>query len=397
MTGRRGGDFPDKGVEGWRDLLGKDDKVLKRLEMVYLLRSGIAPEEVARRFHVDVNYVFRVNAKFSIAGVAGLFSERGASSWLDGLDGDEPVLRRLDMVRLVRSGTPVSVVARQYDALDEYVERLCERFSRDGVAGILTDDDLDRFRVIYPASIRVCSYNLHGTHNDGDGTQRFRRIARELARLDPHVAAFQEVLSGGGIEDTAVQITRWISSITGYHYRSRFLYCHHFMEKYPEGVGLSLRCRSQNVRSVDLTHLAGGLRPTLPRNALVAEVEVYGRKVIFASVHLDHGADSTVRLAQAKKLVQELTLGAQDGACSILAGDFNDVEDSPVVSYLASAGYVDVYRACHKGAGATYPAGDPKARIDYIFVKGHTSIESSELLANDPELSDHIAIFAEVR
>ena len=36
MTERRGGDFPDKGVEGWRDVLGRDDKVLKRLEMVYL-------------------------------------------------------------------------------------------------------------------------------------------------------------------------------------------------------------------------------------------------------------------------------------------------------------------------------------------------------------------------
>jgi endonuclease/exonuclease/phosphatase family metal-dependent hydrolase len=151
------------------------------------------------------------------------------------------------------------------------------------------------------------------------------------------------------------------------------------------------------VRSIDLTHLAGGLTPTLPRNALVAEIEVYGRKVVFASVHLDHGADSTVRLAQAEKLVRELTPGAGSGACSILAGDFNDVEESPVVRYLASAGYVDAYRACHKAAGATYPAGDPSARIDYIFVKGHTAIASSGLLANDPELSDHIAIFAEVR
>ena len=89
--------------------------------------------------------------------------------------------------------------------------------------------------------------------------QRLRRIARELARLDPHAAAFQEVVSGEGIEDTGAQIARWISSITGYHYGSRFSYCHDFMEKYPEGVALSLRCRAQNVRSIDLTHLAGGL------------------------------------------------------------------------------------------------------------------------------------------
>ncbi len=301
------------------------------------------------------------------------------------------------MVRLVRSGTPVSVVAREYSALDEYVERVCDRFSRSGVAGILTEDDLDHFRAVYPATVRVCSYNLHGTHNDRNGGQRFRRIGGELGRLDPHAVAFQEVVSGEGIEETSAQIARWISSITGYDYRSRFLYCHDFMEKYPEGIALSLRCRAQNVRSIDLTHLAGGLKPTLTRKALVAESEVYGRKVVFVSVHLDHSADSQVRLAQAEKLVLELTTGAEDVSCSILAGDFNDTEDSPVVRYLASVGYVDTYRACHKGAGNTHPAGDPRMRIDYIFVKGHAAIVSSGLLLDDPELSDHIGIFAEIR
>jgi endonuclease/exonuclease/phosphatase family metal-dependent hydrolase len=261
----------------------------------------------------------------------------------------------------------------------------------------LTEDDFDHFRALYPATIRVCSYNLHGTHNDSNGGERLRRIAGELARLDPHAAAFQEAVSGEGFEDTSAQIARWISSITGYDYGSRFSYCHDFMEKYPEGVALSLRYRAQNVRSIDLTHLPGGLKPTLARNALVTEAEVYGRKVRFVSLHLDHSADSNVRLAQAEKLIHELSTGASDVSCSILAGDFNDTEDSPAVRYLGSVGYADAYRACHKDAGNTYPAGNPRTRIDYIFVKGHTAIVSSGLLPNDPDLSDHIGIFAEIR
>jgi len=191
IIGPRQEGFPENRTGGWRDLLGKDDKVLERLEMVYLLRSGIAPEEIAKQLHVDVNYLFLVNARFSLAGVAGLLSGEGMKGWLDRLDRNDPVLRRLDMVRLVRSGTPASVVAREYSALDEYVERICDRFARSGVAGILTEDDFDHFRAVYPATIRVCSYNLHGTHNDGNGGQRLRRIAGELARLDPHAAAFQ--------------------------------------------------------------------------------------------------------------------------------------------------------------------------------------------------------------
>ncbi len=395
MTERKGEGSPHKDAAGWwRDALGGDDNVLERLEMVALLRSGTAPDEIARRFLVDEKRLYQLNERFSLAGVAGLLSEGGPSGWLDGLDRDEPLLRRLDMIRLVRSGTPIPVVARQYNALDEYVERLCARFSRDGVAGILTDDDFDRFRAVHPPVIRVCSFNLHGTHDNVDGGRRFRRIARELGSLDPHVAAFQEVLSGGGVEDTSAQISRWITSVTGCHYRSRFLYCHSFMEKYPEGVALCFRRPAQKVRSIDLTRLPGDLRPALPRNALVADVEIYGRKVTFASVHLDHSADSTVRLAQAEKLVSELGAGESD--CSILAGDFNDLEDSPAIRYLVSAGYVDAYRACHEDEGPTYPAGGPNMRIDYIFVKGHTTIAASGLLADDPELSDHIAIFAEI-
>ena len=48
LVGQRLGGFPEDRAVGWRDVLGKDDKVLERLEMIYLLRSGIPPEEVAR-------------------------------------------------------------------------------------------------------------------------------------------------------------------------------------------------------------------------------------------------------------------------------------------------------------------------------------------------------------
>lgn len=396
VMGQRQADVLGERKGGWRDLLGRDDRVIERLEMVYLLRSGKAPDEIARRMNVDVERLFRLNSRFSLAGVAGLLSEEGVGRWIDRLDGNDPVLRRLDMVGLARSGTPVSAVGREYDALPEYVERVSERFARSGIAGVLTEEEIERFRALIPATISIASYNLHGTHNDGDQTYRLRRIARELARLDPHAACLQEVLSGGGIEDTGAQISRWMSSMTGYHYRSQFSYCHQFMEKYPEGIALSSRYPPEETRTIDLTRLEGGLKPSLARNALVMETKIFGRKIIFSSVHLDHGADPVVRVAQAQKLVRELEADST-GAYFILAGDFNDLEGSPVIRFLRSAGYVDAYRACHKDAGNTYPADDPRIRIDYVFVKGHSAVVSSGLLLNDPELSDHIGIFAEIR
>jgi len=67
------------------------------------------------------------------------------------------------------------------------------------------------------------------------------------------------------------------------------------------------------------------------------------------------------------------------------------------MEYLKSMGYRDAYRARHRDSGNTFPAGDARSRIDYILVKGRVTIVSSGLLADDPSLSDHIGIFAEIR
>ncbi len=378
----------------WDHVLARDRTVARRLEMLYQLRTGRAAGEVAAQFNVSPQDLFALNTRFCTAGVAGLMSNE-AGSWLEHLNASDTVLRRLDMVYLVRCGTPVAVVAEQYGAVPEYVQRIVRRFEKSGVPGILTEKDLEHFRALNPPALRICSYNLHGVHNDGPA--RFRRIAAQLALADAHVAALQEVVSGSGIENTGAQIARWASSITGEPYASEFAYCHQFMEKYPEGIAIATRCRLKGMRALDLTELRDGLKPTLPRKALVMEADVFGRTAAVASVHLDHGAEPQVRLAQAEKLVHELEEKSGNRAdYFILAGDFNDADDSPPIRFLLSAGYRDAYRACNKDAGNTFPAGNPTARIDYIFVKGTAEVRSSGLLPNDPDLSDHIGIFAEI-
>jgi endonuclease/exonuclease/phosphatase family metal-dependent hydrolase len=387
--------LPGRTHASWREAFGEGDRAAERIEMVYMIRTGWTVEETAKHFGTDVGTVSRVNASYCLAGIGGVLQDRGVENWLDRLDPGDPVLRRLDMIRLLRSGTPTPAVARSYDALEEYVERLSERFSRSGVPGILNEDDIARYRILNPPFIRVCTYNLHGTHDDNPF--RFRRLAKELSRIDPHLCAFQEVIDGAGIENTGIQISRWMSSITGYNYGSHFCYCHEFMEKFPEGVAVALRSPTKKMSTIDLTALRDGLKPTMPRNAITVETEVFGHKVVLASVHLDHNADPRVRLAQGEKLVAEIQRGNEEAYCTVLAGDFNDGENSPVIEYLKAAGFADAYRACHREGGDTYPAGHPNARIDYILVRGRGTIVSSGLLPNDPTLSDHAGVFAEIR
>jgi endonuclease/exonuclease/phosphatase family metal-dependent hydrolase len=395
----------------WLDVLDPGSDALRRLEMLRLLRTGTPPDEIAARFHTDVKYLFRVHSAFSLSGAAGIVSGSSVRCWLDFLNAEDPILRRLDMVRLLRSGAPAETVAAQYDTTKEYVYRLSERFLRDGVPGVLSDDDVNKFRRIHPKVIRVCSFNLHGVH-DGDPV-RYKRIANELAVFDPELVAFQEVISGGGIQDTAGQIAKHLSGVTGDYYRSHFANCHLYMEKYPEGVSVCAKSNLEKPRSIDLNkELSGGLKPLMERFASACEVLIHDKRVVFACVHLDHDQNPNVRLAQAEKLLNEIDRiycgGAAPGVsgenggwasgsglhATILAGDFNDSEDSPVMAYLRERGFIDAYGSLHHGGGATFPTSDPYARIDYIMVRGNVSVRAAELVLRDTAFSDHIGLYA---
>jgi endonuclease/exonuclease/phosphatase family metal-dependent hydrolase len=132
----------------------------------------------------------------------------------------------------------------------------------------------------------------------------------------------------------------------------------------------------------------------MDRYAAAVLVEIYGRKVVFASIHLDHHENPQVRLAQAERLESELDRIVGDSVyCRILAGDFNDAENSPVMAFLKAQGYQDCYRACHSEGGNTFPTQHPSTRLDYIMVKATGSrVLSSELVLNNHEMSDHLGV-----
>lgn len=380
-------------------LLDPTNETLRRLEILKLIRSEIDPARIAGRFNIHVSEVFRINYDYSVAGVRGaMMPAENRPTWIEQLDPNDPLLRRLEMVRLLRAGTPASAVARQFDALEDYVLLIGQEFARLGLPGIMTEYDIERFRSIHPDEIRICSYNLQGVGKDG--AFRFRRMARELSTYRPDLIAFQEVVSGAGIDDTSLQVARWLSSMTGEHYGSHFTYCHQFMDKYPEGVGICARVPVKRVTNIDLTaNLAKGLRPSMDRCAQMAETTVSNKEVILVSVHLDHIEAGGVRRAQTEKLLSELDRLTRDidYYALILAGDFNDLDDSPALRLLKSAGYTDAYRVCHKTGGNTFPVPKPNARIDYILVKGQAEVVSAEVILNDPDLSDHLGVAVVLR
>jgi endonuclease/exonuclease/phosphatase family metal-dependent hydrolase len=106
---------------------------------------------------------------------------------------------------------------------------------------------------------------------------------------------------------------------------------------------------------------------------------VAGRRIIFASTHLEANLAGTslsdLRAAQATELVGSLPAGIP----AIIMGDLNDEPGSPMYQVLTGAGMVDMWRALRPGVpGYTCchddDLGNPVARfdehIDYIFARG---------------------------
>jgi Endonuclease/Exonuclease/phosphatase family len=122
-----------------------------------------------------------------------------------------------------------------------------------------------------------------------------------------------------------------------------------------------------------------------PRCALAAHVRLGddGPEFVFAGTHLEH-AKAPVRLCQAQKL--NPALAAKNTLPTILAGDFNDVPESPAVKILqphwtdATAGQPQ----------PTWPSDQPRMKIDYVFFRpadGWCVVEKQVI--NEAVASDH--------
>jgi endonuclease/exonuclease/phosphatase family metal-dependent hydrolase len=99
-----------------------------------------------------------------------------------------------------------------------------------------------------------------------------------------------------------------------------------------------------------------------PRAALAITTELpSGDTITFIGTHLDHLRDETDRLAQTKVLNQ---IFRDHPHPMILAGDLNDVPQSPPMDILES-----FWTASYHGEAVapTYPSDAPSKKIDYVM------------------------------
>ena len=227
-----------------------------------------------------------------------------------------------------------------------------------------------------PVRVRVLTYNIH--HGEGtDGKIDLARIAAVIKRLAPDVVALQEVDQATSRSHGVDQAAE-LGKLTGMH--AAFGKAMDYAGgQYGEAILSKYPLTEVKVHALPFT------QGCEPRCAIAAHVRLgeAGPEFVFVGTHLEH-AKATLRLCQSNKLNPLLV--AASSLPTILAGDFNDIPDSPAIRVLqphwedASAEQPD----------PTWPSDRPKTKIDYVFFRpAHAWRVVEQQVVNEPVASDH--------
>jgi endonuclease/exonuclease/phosphatase family metal-dependent hydrolase len=139
-------------------------------------------------------------------------------------------------------------------------------------------------------------------------------------------------------------------------------------------------------------HRFGGSARFYPRGALIAQVGRSGFRVWVIAFHL--GLHPVERLNHARKLADALR-GPRGPV--VLGGDLNETASGRAVAFLSER-FWDAWLLGGDVAGETFPAEEPTARIDYLFVSEGVRVERA-IVPPIPEVrtaSDHRPLVAEL-
>lgn len=150
------------------------------------------------------------------------------------------------------------------------------------------------------------------------------------------------------------------------------------------GIAILSRYPYIHVNKLNLPNPQG----TEPRVLLEALFEIgEADTIIFAATHLDVKDEKTRRLQ-----AEYITDYFKNFSCPvIIAGDFNAKPDSETIKGIMSSNWFDA-----TDSSLTFPAREPKIKIDYIFArpeKGWSLIKSQAVRS---ELSDHSPIISDL-
>ncbi len=200
-------------------------------------------------------------------------------------------------------------------------------------------------------TLRMGTYNIHYGYNAG-WKYNLPAIADTIEQSGADVVALQEV-DTGRMTSYMVDDSLWLAR----RLRMNALY----LPTIEHLTGIALLTRWPISREegrlltshLEQTGIVGG------------EIEPGGREVNVYAIWL--GLTPQERANQIREAIE--FMGERPGPAA-MGGDLNSTPDSPVHAAMASAGFVDPFRALGLPDEPTDPAIEPKDRIDYVWLRG---------------------------
>jgi endonuclease/exonuclease/phosphatase family metal-dependent hydrolase len=127
------------------------------------------------------------------------------------------------------------------------------------------------------------------------------------------------------------------------------------------------------------------------RIALVAEINVAGKKIITYNLHLESRGNDELRVSQLAEVLSDTACWNADRAI-VVGGDFNlDASKEAVAFAIAKAGFQDAAAALHAPTTPARSLFERGRRIDWAFVRGPLRASSGHVHSS-VNASDHYAI-----
>jgi endonuclease/exonuclease/phosphatase family metal-dependent hydrolase len=127
------------------------------------------------------------------------------------------------------------------------------------------------------------------------------------------------------------------------------------------------------------------------RIALVAQINVAGRKFVTYNLHLESRGSNALRISQLGEVLLDAT--CYDAQCPVIvAGDLNmDASKAAVALPLARTRFQDAAACAHTPTTPPHSLFEGRRRIDWAFIRGPIRASSGQVHDN-VEASDHYPI-----
>jgi endonuclease/exonuclease/phosphatase family metal-dependent hydrolase len=235
------------------------------------------------------------------------------------------------------------------------------------------------------SKLTVMTYNIHHCNPPSAGTKiDVEAIASVINKHKPDLVALQEVDVNTERSGKGRNQAQLLAALTGMHYFFAKAIDHQGGDY---GVAILSRYAILDSAqySLPVDQAIGGEPRTIA--AITAEI-TKGKKVIFASTHLDLKEQN--RRTQSELIVKHF---ANESLPVIIGGDFNAMPDSPSISYLDQT----FTRSCKDDCLPTIPVDKPKRTIDFIMFRPADKLKAvSTKVIDEKYASDHLPVLVEL-